>query len=207
MAEMEGAGRKAGAELAACWLVTGQPADRPRYRFEENEREVHRGDNILCGTYVTYRGYWAHCLRMGSLGPPSETYQRIYDATLEQHRQAAARIQVGGNAADVQFLADELADTLLPGGGNHSMRSRHGHFMGLDYAEKPTGAAFPQPSFWSQFPVPPPAGVKFRAGMVLETHTMLGKDGEGFGFLGDVYLATDDGPQRLTQFPQDLFIA
>ena len=206
MGEMEATGRKAGAELAACWIVTGQPADRPRYRFEENEREVKRGDEILIGTYVTYRGYWGHCLRMGSLGKPSETYQQIYDATLRQHREAAALIQVGEDAAKVQSHADELANTLIEGGGSHPMRSRHGHFMGLDYAEKPTGAAFPQPQNWSQYPIPVPAGVKFRPGMVLETHTMLGQDGKGFGFLGDVYLATEKGPERLTQFPQELFV-
>jgi hypothetical protein len=56
MAEMEYAGRSLGAEIATCWLVTGQPADRPRYQLAENEREVRAGDQVLAGTYVTYGG-------------------------------------------------------------------------------------------------------------------------------------------------------
>jgi Xaa-Pro aminopeptidase len=206
MAEIEYAGRKRGAEIANCWLVTGQPADRPRYRMEENEREVRPGDQVLVGTYVTYRGYWGHCLRMGSIGKPTDAYRKIYEATLAQHRAAASCIRIGENAHQIQVHADELAETLLPNASRHPARSRHGHFMGLDYADKPTPAAFPQPPFWSQLPPAPPAGVPLRSGMVLEVHTMLGQEANGLGFIGDVYLARDGGPERLTRFPQDLFV-
>ena len=206
MAEMEYAGRGLGAEIATCWLVTGQPVDRPRYRLEENEREVQNGDQVLVGTYVTYRGYWGHCLRMGSVGKPSDAYRRIFEATLEQHRGAASRIRVGEDAHQIQAHADVLASTLLPGGGEHPARSRHGHFLGLDYAEKPTAAAFPQPPFWSQLPYSAPPGVPLRPRMVLEVHTMLGRSGVGVGFIGDVYLLREAGPERLTLFPQDLFV-
>ena len=34
---------------------------------------------------MTYRGYWAHCLRMGSIGEPSDGYRRLYEADLKAH--------------------------------------------------------------------------------------------------------------------------
>ena len=203
---MEYAGRDEGAEIATVWLVTGQPADRPKWRLEENEREVRRGDQVLAGTYVTYRGYWAHCLRMGSLGEPPKSYRGLYDAAFEQHRQAAALIQVGRDAATIQTHADELARSLLRDGDKHPALGRQGHLLGIDYADKPTAAAFPQPASYSQFPFPTPAGVILRPRMVLELHTQIGQEGSSFGMLGDNYVTTESGPERLTQFPQDLFV-
>ena len=79
--------------------------------------------------------------------------------------------------------------------------------MGLDYAERQTPAAFPQPAADSQFPAPPAAGVTLQPGMVLEIHTGIGQEAAGFGYIGDVYLVTERGHERLTKFPQDLFIA
>ena len=200
MAAMEGMGRSLGAEMATVWMATGQPADRARFRVEETEREVRRGDQILIGTYVTYRGYWAHCLRMGSLGKPSEMYQRIYDATAEQHRQCAELIQVGRNASDIQTLANELENKLFPvAGKRHPTLARHAHFMGLDYADKPTPSTFPQPSEWSQFPPAAAPGVTLRPRMVMEMHTGIGKDNVGFGFIGDLYTDHRTWPRTLDQ--------
>ena len=119
MAAMESAGRGAGAELATVWLSTGQPPDRQKLRFEENEHPLERGDQIHVGTYVTYRGYWAHSLRMGSVGKPNAAFQRTYDAVFYQHSQTAALIQDGLDAADIQMRADELANSILPGGDTH----------------------------------------------------------------------------------------
>ena len=208
MADMEYAGRSLGAEIATPWLVTGQPADRPRYRLEENQRAVRGGDQVLVGLYVTYRGYWAHMLRMGSVGDPSTDYRRLYEAALTQHRSAAAQVVAGGNAHRIQAEADAAAERALPGSGNHPARFRHAHFLGLDYAEKPTALAFPQPANWSASGgAPAAAEVILRPGMVLEVHTNLGVEGVGFGTIGDVYLVGSAGPERLTTFPRDLFVA
>lgn len=206
MVEMEHAGREMGAEFATCWLGVGQPVDRCHYRIEELPQEIRKGDQVLAGTYVTYKGYWGHCIRMGAIGKPSDAYHRVYEAVREQNRGAVAKIRVGADAREIQAEANLLAGTLLPGGAEHPARSRHAHFLGLDYADKPTSSAFPQPSFWSQLPVPATQPVVLRPNMVLEVHTMLGEKGGNYGFLGDVYLVRLDKPERLTQFPQELFV-
>jgi Xaa-Pro aminopeptidase len=207
VAEMEYTGRSMGAEIATCWLVTGQPADRPHYRLEENEREVQDGDQVLVGTYVTYRGYWAHCLRMGSVGSPSEQYRRTYEAAINQHRAAAAQVRPGNDARQIQAEAIRAAEEAIPGSLNNAVWFRQAHFMGLDYAEKPS-SAFPQPENWTQNKGSKPNEVILRPGMLLEVHTNLGgAGGVGFGVVGDTYLVTEDGAERITGFPQELFEA
>ncbi len=205
VAEMEYTGRSMGAEMATCWLVTGQPADRPHYRLEENEREVQDGDQVLVGTYVTYRGYWAHCLRMGTVGTPSAQYRRTYDAAIKQHEAAAAQIRPGNDARQIQAEAIRAAEEAIPGSFDTPVRFRQAHFMGLDYAEK-SSSAFPQPENWSQSKGSAPNEVILRPGMLLEVHTNLGgADGIGFGVMGDTYLVTEEGAERITAFPRELF--
>ena len=152
-------------------------------------------------------GYWGHSIRMGSVGAPSTEYRRIHEATVGQHRAAAAQIGPGRGAQLIQIEAERYAAESLPGSSKHPMRSRQGHFLGLDYAEKPTPLAFPQPANWAALSPQAPGEVILRSGMVLEVHTMLGMAGAGFGFIGDIYVVREDGPERLTGFPQDLFVA
>lgn len=198
--EMEYTGRSLGAELATCWLVTGQPADRPRRVLEENEREVRTGDQVLAGTLVTYRGYWAHCVRMGSIGAAAAEFRRLYDIVMQQHRVAVAQVRGGGDARLIQAEADRFAEKALPGSRKHPALGRHAHFLGLDYADWPSRLAFDSPPG-------PSAGVLLRPGMVLEVHTNLGVVDSGFAMMGDVYLVRESEAERLTSFPQDLFVA
>lgn len=205
LVDVEHAGRSLGAEVATCWLSMGNPADRPRDRIAENRRQVRDGDQVLVGTWVTYDGYWGHCLRMGSIGAPLPNYQRIYATVLAQHRAAASMLRAGVSTSQIQAEAERLAEQSLPGSVEYPARFRYGHFQGLDYGEFPSAAGLPQPRGWSQLPPAPSEGVVLRAGMVMELHTNLGTAGEGFGNIGDDYLILEEGAERLTRFPQDLF--
>ena len=173
----------------------------------ERARGVQDGDQVPVGTYVTYRGYWAHCLRMGSVGSPSEQYRRTYEAAINQHRAAAAQVRPGNDARQIQAEAIRAAEEAIPGSLNNAVWFRQAHFMGLDYAEKPS-SAFPQPENWTQNKGSKPNEVILRPGMLLEVHTNLGgAGGVGFGVVGDTYLVTEDGAERITGFPQELFEA
>ena len=208
MVEMEHAGRSKGAEIARCWMAIGQPADRQRFRLAELTREVREGDQVLVGTYVAYDGYWGHCLRMGAIGRPSDGFVRLYETVATAHQAGLARLRVGGDARQIVAEMERVAEELLPGSTDPSQpfRFRHAHFMGLDYAERPTALAFPQPARWSNASAPVAGQVTLRPGMVLELHPNIGLPGAGFAVLGDTYLLREEGPERLTGFPQELFV-
>ncbi|MHB0870239.1 MAG: M24 family metallopeptidase [Chloroflexota bacterium] len=204
--EMEYAGRSRGAEQAMCWLAIGQPADRQCFQLEELQRPVRDGDSVLVGTYVTYQGYWGHCLRMGSIGEPSLQYWSLYEAALAQHRASAAQIRVGEDARKVHAEAVRVAEKRLPGSSDHPARFQYAHFLGLDYAEYPTRLCFPHANQSLAGGAESPQEMPLRPGMVLENHPSLGLPGIGFGVIGDMYLVRPGEPERLTLFPQELFV-
>lgn len=209
LVEMEYAGRSLGADIATAWFSYGQPAAYPQTQLEEMQRDIREGDQILTGTYVVYRGYWGgHCLRMASMGEPSENWRRLYEVALKGQQAGAAQLRVGGDSRLVTSEVDRVAEEMIPGisDASQSSGSRHAHFIGLDYAEKGTPEAFPYRSRW-QAGTPTPVGVVLRPGMVLELHPGFEQAGVGFAKIGDVYLVTEERPERLTRFPQDLFVA
>lgn len=204
VSELEAVGRDRGAEVATCWLATGQPAGRPKYRLEELQAPVVRGDHILVGTYVTYDGYWAHCLRMGCVGAPSQAFEALHEAAVQQHEAGAALIRPGGYAHEIDKAGHDAAEAAIPGSTDFPARFRYGHVMGLNYAEKPS-AAFPQPPNWSVTPGHSVPTLEFGPRMVLELHTNLGSEVD-FGTIGNVYCVTTAGSEKLTRFPEKLFV-
>lgn len=208
-AEMEYAGRSEGAEWATAWLTIGNPADRARAELSELGHQVRPGDQVLTGTYVTHEGYFAHCLRTGSVGPPSDGFRRLYDTVLSAHQAGAAQIRAGGDARRITAEVDRVAEELLPGSAQagRDIRNRHAHFLGLAYSERPTALAFPHVWAANRDSMMTAQEVILRPGMVLELHPVISMPGVGFATVGDVYLVTEAGAERLTRFPQDLFVA
>lgn len=206
MAEVEAAGRLEGAELSACWLAVGNEG-RASYRIEEVEgRSYPPSEKALLGTYVTHSGYFAHCLRTGfrtDRGLHAEAHN-VLGMAVEQQSRATAAIQAGKPARTVAEEALAWIDE-QPKAQLGESCFRQAHFLGLDYAEYPTGHAFAQAPCW--FSKNPGAGADLDAtlesGMVMEVHTNFEHEDFGLIVMGDVFLVTEAGSERLTKAPQN----
>ncbi|MFH0965044.1 MAG: Xaa-Pro peptidase family protein [Planctomycetota bacterium] len=190
VAEMERTVRREGADFVKYWFISGPaqnwndtwPVVRP------HSRKLEKGDQIICGSYVAWKGYWAHGMRNGTIGrsPQHDSYAKV---AMSIHRAALAAFRPGAPAADVVKAA-------IRTGRSHNFdlaSPRIGHGIGLDYAEKPfmtdTNTDLLAP------------------GMVAVIHSQLKLPDSGAFIvpLGDVCLVTDTGMELLCKFPMESF--
>jgi Xaa-Pro dipeptidase len=193
VAEIEHAIRLEGADFVQFWLISGPsegwkdtwPIVRP------HERQLDDGDQIICGSYVVYKGYWAHGMRVGTLGKPSPQQERYMPVCMGIHHAAMNAIKPGAKVSQVVKEAISAGRSK----GVKLSSTRIGHGIGMDYSEMP---------FMIE-----ENDQELRPGMVIVIHPQVTLPETG-GFivpLGDVCLVTDTGMERLMRFPMEPFIA
>ena len=191
VAEMERAVRREGADFCKYWFISGPsegwqdtwPIVRP------HERTLESGDQIVCGSYVVYKGYWSHGMRTGTIGT-SPQHERYAPAAMAVHKAAIGALRPGKTVSSVVKAAVEMGRTY----GFELNSPRIGHGIGMDYAERPfltdTNEEILKP------------------GMVAVIHAQLTlpESGEFIVPVGDVCLVTQDGMELLYEFPMEPFV-
>lgn len=193
VAEMERTVRRQGADHAKYWMASGPPDDwaQSRLDLKPHYRVLGEGDMMAACSYVTYKGYWSHGQRAGSLVKPSPEHERIFAVAFEAQEAALAMMRPGNTvrqAVEAARAAGREHGFTLQGG-------RIGHGMGMDYGERPLLAAS------NEEPL--------RQGMTFGMHCSWLLPGPGVMFvpLGDVCVVRADGPEFLMKFPRTLFVA
>ena len=195
--EMEHAGRSAGAEIAWTWFLSAPCPDRPRVRREENLRPIQVGDCVVVGIILVYRGYFGHTLRMLTVGQPSENHLRLWKAVSEAQESAAGYLKPGTDISLPNITAEKVLFEHFPEAREmDKIRFRPCHFIGTDYAEYPSSEIKTLDSLSgssdlaNEFTLQP--------GMTMEIHPNVRPPHLGFGSVGDVFLVTEKGGERLT---------
>jgi Xaa-Pro aminopeptidase len=190
VAEMERTARYQGADFAKYWFISG-PSEGWKDTWpivSPHERKLQQGDQIICGSYVVYKGYWAHGMRNGTLGR-SPQHDGYIPAAMAVHEAALRAFRPGASVSDVVKAAKEAGQAH----GFELNSPRIGHGIGMDYAEKPfltdTNEEVLQP------------------GMVAVIHPQLTlpETGEFIVPLGDVCAVTEEGMELLYKFPMEPF--
>ena len=190
VAEMENAVRREGADFVKYWFISGpsQGWTDTWPIVSPHARSLEAGDQIICGSYVVYKGYWSHGMRNGTIGA-SPQHERYMPAAMAVHEAALDAFRPGNTVSSVV----EAALTAARDHGFELNSPRIGHGIGMDYAEKPfltdTNDSVVSP------------------GMVAVIHPQLTlpETGEFIVPLGDVCLVTADGMERLYRFPMEPF--
>jgi len=193
VAETERAVRREGADHAKYWMASGPPDDwaESRLDLKPHYRVLGKGDMMAACSYVTYKGYWSHGQRAGSLAEPSPEHEKIFNVALAAQDAALAMMKPGNTvrqAVEAARAAGKEHAFTLQGG-------RIGHGMGMDYGERPLLAAS------NEEPL--------QEGMTFGMHCswLLPESGVMFVPLGDVCVVRADGPEFLMKFPRPLFVA
>lgn len=205
-AAMNAAGLLEGAETSWNWIVAGPAPDRTRGRREENLAPLRAGDCVVAAIIMTYAGYYGHALRMFSLGEPSEDHVRVWRAVHEAQEATAALLRPGTNARLLAPTAEEVMFRRFPDAREGDrLRFQVCHFIGLDYAEYPTSRVGSPPSHGRYFADPPatPEDFPLDEGMTIEVHPNVRPVGLGLGAVGDIFVVTPRGGERLTRFPTE----
>ncbi len=191
--EIERAVRREGADHAKYWMASGPPTDwgESRHDLKPHERVLGEGDMIAACSYVTYKGYWCHGQRAGTLLEPSPALEKIFAVALEAQDTALAVMRPGNAVRQAVEAAREVAGRhgFTLGGG------RIGHGMGMDYGERPLLAASNEDSL--------------QEGMTFGMHCnwLLPGSGKLFVPLGDVCCIGAEDLEYLMGFPRGLFLA
>jgi len=198
LADMEDTAKRAGTEFATTWLAAGPlGGEHPYFEPARTRGDFEEGELFTVGLQVILNNYWGHSIRMGTVGDPSDKQRRLFSIVREAQR---AVLDIAEPGVELSTLAASIQAVYDQHGYENSFRSLHG--LGLRYGGPPD---FPQPD--EEFD-PATATEELVPGMVFELHPNIwgGTDDDCFAALGDMFSVTEDGVQRLTEFPRDMMV-
>ncbi|MGV3574096.1 MAG: M24 family metallopeptidase [Devosia sp.] len=202
MAEVEHEGRWLGAEVSRLWLSTGPQPPVTYFEMFELPPTLEKDDRVQLGTMVSYEGYFAQGLRIGSVGPASPALANMVSRIEAIQDDALALMQPGRPVHELGDLIEARIDAICPySRESDPFRFQSCHGLGLDYSEPGLAAALsPQRdrSLDTKGPV-------FQPGMVFEIHPNFSLPELGHVCAGDVALVTETGAEWLTRFPRGVF--
>lgn len=174
--------------------VTGTGTSRTM-PWGPSNRPLERGDFLVADLALPYAGYNGDVARTYVVGEPTEEQREWFDLTLSIH-EAARAVMEPGVPAEKPFLAardkaeeEGVADWLC---GYAEMQAPYiGHAIGLEVDEEPTLVV------GNETPL--------QEGMVLTIEPKLIHPDRGAVMIEDDYLVTEDGVERLSTVPQELF--
>lgn len=193
IAEAERSVRARGAEDVLYWIANVPDGhwDESIIDVKATPRILNYGDQIAMCSYVTYKGYWAHCHRCGSLGREAEEMKRIWEPAFEAQCAAVDNMRPGTPVSEVVRATRRTAEKR----GYELHGGRIGHGIGVDYSEQPLLSEANQ--------------TPLKKGNVAIVHTMFSLPDKGTILIpaGDLCHITDAGPELLYHFPRRPFLA
>ncbi|MET0436685.1 MAG: M24 family metallopeptidase [Devosia sp.] len=202
MAEVEHEGRLHGADVSRLWLSTGPSPPATYFEMFELPEALEPGDRVQLGTMVSYEGYFAQGLRIGSIGPASPALKDAVARIEAIQDDALALMRPGRPVHELGDLIESRIDAICPySRETDPFRFQSCHGLGLDYSEPGLAAALSPQRDRSR----DAAGPVFQPGMVFEIHPNFSLPNLGHVCAGDVALVTETGAEWLTRFPRGVF--
>jgi Xaa-Pro aminopeptidase len=175
-AEMDHFIRKKGIESAFNLIGSGRFPVAPF--LSPSKRVLSPEDNLLVELTPRYEGYYTQLTVLNHLAEPSPKMKELIDLTLSAQEAGLRLMKPGNRASDVARAMKALVEK-----AGYSYPYRGGHGMGHDLDEPPA--------------IVPEDDTTLRSGMTIVVHPCaMDKSGDGV-FLGDSYLITDTGWERL----------
>jgi Xaa-Pro aminopeptidase len=180
--------REAGAEGVSFEAVVGAGATAASPHAVPGDAPIEPGVLVVVDAGCVLDGYCSDCTRTFAVGDVSERLAELHALCLEAQLAGLAAVAPGVHGPD----ADAASRTLIEAAGlgwayGHGM----GHGVGLQIHEAPT--------------LRPDSTDVLEAGNVVSVEPGLYLPDEGAGVrIEDLVLVTEDGCERLTQFPKEL---
>ncbi len=182
VAEAEFLARRLGCEGASVLISRGTLMAQPT----PQENPLEPGDILQFSIEPEGPGgMWVQAVRMYALGEPSADWKRLIEAGVEAEQRGAARLKPGCPARAVAQAMSSLLPNQAP------LVTPLGHGIGLDNSEAPR--------------ISGDSPDQLLAGMTIVLHPTEYGDQTAL-FLGNTYLITAEGSERLSTFPSDLVV-
>ncbi len=177
-AEMDYFIRKHGIEAAFNLIGSGPCPVAPF--LSPSDRKVGEGDSLLLELTPRYEGFYTQLTGYVHLTPPTAKMKEYLDVGFRAKQEGVKLLKPGNRACDVANAMKAVVEK-----AGYAYVYRGGHGMGHDLDEAPA--------------IVPSDETVLKAGMTLVIHpSVIDKNGQGV-FIGDSWLVTDNGPERLNQ--------
>ncbi len=169
------------------WLLLISATGDPVLPFPSS-RAIAAGDLVQYSIEpVSPGGMWIQSVRMFSRGEPEPASRKIVHTIREALAEAERQIRPGAPLRNAALAIAEILEPIAPAG-----RIPYGHGIGMDNFESPVLGV--------------DTNVVAAPNMLIVIHPALVIGGQGY-YMGDTYLVTENGAERLSRDPLDLIVA
>jgi len=192
LAAMQGAVFKGGGDYPGNEFIIGSGSDALLCRYFTGRRTLGSEDQLTLEFAGTYRHYHACMMRTLPIGPPKPEHDDMHGACVEALEACREALRPGNIVGSV---FDAHAGVMDRRGYSHARMNACGYSLGAVFA--PMWMDFPM--FYHGNPV------EIRPGMVFFAHMILMDSDKDLAMtVGETFIVTEDGNERLSKLPLDL---
>ena len=194
LAEMQGAIFKGGGDYPANEFIIGSGKNALLCRYQSEKRKLDKIDQLSLEWAGTYKHYHSAMFRTIPIGKIKDKQKKMYDACVKALTNCENKLKPGNKAGEVFDIHAETFDRL---GYKKSRMNACGYSLGATFAPN-----------WMDWPMLYTGNpIILSAGMVFFMHMILmDSDNQLAMNLGETYLVTSDGNERLGKKKIDLVI-
>jgi len=194
LAEMQGAIFNGGGDYPANEFIIGSGNNALLCRYQSEKRNLDEVDQLSIEWAGTYKHYHSALFRTIPIGKVNDKQKKMYEACVEALKACEKKLVPGNKVGDVFDIHAEIFDRL---GYKKSRMNACGYSLGTTFA--PNWMDWPM--LYTKSPVILSSGMVFFMHMIL-----MDSDNQLAMNLGETYLVTNDGNERLGKKKIDLVI-
>ena len=194
LAEMQGAIFNGGGDYPANEFIIGSGKNALLCRYQSEKRNLDEVDQLSIEWAGTYKHYHSAMFRTIPIGKINDKQKKIYEACVEALKACEKKLKPGNKVGEVFDVHAEIFDKF---GYKKSRMNACGYSLGATFAPN-----------WMDWPMLYTGNpVILSSGMVFFMHMILmDSESELAMNLGETYLITDNGNERLGKKKLDLVI-
>lgn len=132
--ELEKAMRENGAEAISFDIIVGAGPNGALPHHRAGDKIIKQGESIVIDMGARFQGYCSDLTRTVFVGPPDDTFRRVYDTVLRAQLTAEEKIAPGMTGSEVDKIA---RDIIAQAGYGENFGHSLGHGVGLAVHEHP----------------------------------------------------------------------
>ena len=194
LAEMQGAIFNGGGDYPANEFIIGSGKNALLCRYQSEKRKLDQMDQLSIEWAGTYKHYHSAMFRTIAIGKANDKQKKMYEACAEALRACENKLKPGNKAGEVFDVHAKIFDSL---GYKKSRMNACGYSLGTTFAPN-----------WMDWPMLYTGNpIVLKTGMVFFIHMILmDSDNQLAMNLGETYLLTDTGNERLGKKKIDLVV-
>lgn len=181
--------RKRGSEGPSFETIVGSGPNSALPHYNAGERRVNSGEFMVLDFGATYKGYCSDTTRTLCMGEPTAKMREVYNVVKEAQEIGVRTVKPGIKAKEVD---EAVRKYITDKGYGEYFTHRTGHGLGLEIHEEPYISGISE--------------TVLKPGMVFSIEPGIYINGEFGVRIEDIVVVTEDGCERLNNYPRELTV-